>query len=149
MIRLFVTIALSSIMGNAFAQQKEEDLIPKGLHWLIGHWERTNNKPGRQGYEQWDSDFAGRGVTMNGHDTLFVEKLQIVNEGSQLYYVADVPENKNPVYFKFTFMDEHSFTCENMDHDFPKKIVYQVKENHLVVDVSGAGKSIEYLFVKK
>jgi Domain of unknown function (DUF6265) len=150
MIKLFVTIAFASIMANAYAQQENAGTpVPENLHWLIGHWERTNSKAGRHGHERWDSDFNGFGVTMAAQDTLFVETLRIVQKDSQLYYVADVPENKNPVYFKFTTLNERGFVCENKEHDFPKRIAYEVHGTNLKVMVSGDDKTIEFLFVKK
>jgi hypothetical protein len=63
--------------------------------------------------------------------------------------VADVPENKEPVYFKLTTITDHSFTCENPQHDFPKTISYIKDGIKLKATISGNGKSIEYLFDRK
>ena len=63
-------------------------------------------------------------MTMKGKDTVFVEKLRIIAREGDLFYVADVPENQKPVYFKLTEVTDRSFVCENPDHDFPKKIAY-------------------------
>jgi hypothetical protein len=63
--------------------------------------------------------------------------------------VADVPENKGLVYFKFTATTDHSFTCENPTHDYPKKIIYDHQGNTLKVTISGDGKSNTFLFERK
>ncbi len=123
------------------------------VKWIEGMWIRTNSKQGRTGHERWQkfslTELRGFGVTMNGVDTAFVEKISIVIKDNILFYVADVVENKRSIYFKFTELSDNGFECENPDHDFPKKITYQCEGNKLKVVVSGDGKSIDYLFERK
>lgn len=131
--------------------QASEDF--KKLDWLIGIWSRTNAKPGRTGVEQWEKtttqELRGTGVNLRGTDTTFVEKLRIIIRDNTITYVADVPENQKPVYFKLTEISENSFVCENPEHDFPKKISYQLDGNKLKAQISGNGKVIDYLFERK
>jgi hypothetical protein len=123
------------------------------LHWLEGEWNRVNVKPGRSGHERWikvsDHELKGWGITMKGSDTAFVEKLQLITRDNKIYYVADTPENKEPVYFALTLLSENSFECENPAHDFPKKIAYYRTGNSIKATISGDGKSMDYLFEKK
>ena len=151
----FVAIALLLII---FSAESLSQNIPtagdfKKLQWFEGTWTRTHAKPGRSGHERWvktyDSEWQGWGVSMSGKDTTFVEKLKLVIRDNTINYVADVPENKAPVYFKFTELTGDRFTCENPSHDFPKKISYERSGNSLKAVVSGDGKSIVYLFEKK
>ncbi|MBN8575486.1 MAG: hypothetical protein J0L66_01015 [Cytophagales bacterium] len=124
----------------------------KDVSWLEGTWIRTNIKAGRAAHERWiktNEGLQGWGVNMNGADTTFVEKLRIVSKDSKLYYVADVSHNKESTYFLITEITPTSFTCENPEHDFPKKIVYQLDGNKLKATISGNGKSIDYLFERK
>ena len=125
----------------------------KKLEWLQGTWIRTNAKPGQSGNETWlrvsASELQGSAFTLKGQDTLFTEKLKLVVKGNNIYYVADVSENKGPVDFKFTGISENGFTCENPEHDFPKKISYQKEGNKLKATISGNGRSVDYLFEKK
>ena len=86
---------------------------------------------------------------MKGNDTSFVEKTKLVIRGNTIYYVADVPGNKQLIYFKLTAITNYSFTCENLKHDFPKKIRYTKDGFVLKATISGNGKSIEYLFERK
>ena len=122
------------------------------LKWLEGTWTRTNSKAGQSGFEMWkrmsSTELSGRGVTMHGSDTAFVEKLGIIVRDGDLFYVADVPENKQPVYFRLTEIKQNSFTCENPEHDFPKKIAYSLKGNKLHAIISGDGESMEFFFEK-
>lgn len=120
------------------------------LAWLEGTWKRTNAKTGQSGSERWTkisgTQLSGLGLTMKGGDTVSIEKLKLITKDENIFYVADVPENKEPVYFKLTEISETSFTCENPEHDFPKKIIYQKDDRKLKATISGNGKSIDYFF---
>ncbi len=120
------------------------------LEWLCHTWERVNVKPGRKAYESWvrasDDALTGIGVTLQGKDTVFKEKLKILHKEGSWYYVADVAHNAAPVYFKITFLGDSTFTCTNPDHDFPKKIEYTLKGEELTAHTSGDGKTIDFLF---
>ena len=124
----------------------------KELGWLEGNWKRINSKAGQSGVELWtkvsSTELKGRGITLQGSDTAFVEKIRIIVQDGSLYYIADVPENKKAVYFLFTDVKPNSFTCENPAHDFPKKIAYSLKDTKLTATISGNGKSMEYIFEK-
>jgi Domain of unknown function (DUF6265) len=124
----------------------------KELSWLAGTWNRINVKAGRTAHERWiqtEGGLQGWGVNLNGADTSFVEKLRIVTKDSKLYYVADVAQNKEATYFLITEVTTTSFTCENPEHDFPKKIVYQLDGNKLKATISGNGKAMDYFFERK
>ena len=122
------------------------------LKWLEGTWTRTNSKAGQSGLEIWkkvsSTELSGRGITMHGSDTAFVEKLRIVVRDGNLFYVADIPENQKPIYFRLTEVKKNGFICENPEHDFPKKIAYGLKGNKLHAIISGNGKSMEFFFEK-
>jgi len=125
----------------------------KKTGWLEGTWVRTHLKPGRTGAETWSkhtaNEWRGLGYTLQDKDTLFAEHMKLIIFDNTPAFVADVPENKGLVYFKFTAVTDHSFTCENPSHDYPKKIVYNQQGNTLKVTISGNGKSNEFLFEKE
>ncbi len=146
-----ISLLLSTAVTGQVKSNQVEDF--KKLNWLVGTWNRTNAKPGRSGVEQWKQtqpkELRGIGVNLQGADTTFVEKLRIVIKDNTIVYVADVPENQKPVYFKLTEITGSSFVCENPEHDFPKKITYQLNGNKLNAKISGDGKEIDYLFQRK
>ena len=133
------------------AQVTAKDFVK--LKWLTGEWEGTNTKPGTTRIEKWwlnsDNELQGEGIVMKGSDTAFVEKAKLIIKDNGIYYVADVPGNKESVYFKLTSLSDHSFICENPKHDFPKKISYTNDDNNLKATISGNGKSIDYFFKRK
>jgi hypothetical protein len=145
-------VILFFVATSACAQTKTTDDFKK-LDWLKGTWTRTNSKAGRSGYETWresgTTTLTGFGVIMKGADTAFVEKIRIELKDGQLYYVADVPENKGEVLFAFTELTNKGFVCENPKHDFPKKISYVVDGKNLKATISGDGKAVDYLFVRQ
>lgn len=126
----------------------------KKLEWLIGTWSRTNmTKPGRTAFEVWEqkspNQLGGYSIVMQGRDTIFKEKFELIIRDDSMYYVADVPENKEPVYFKITAISENGFVCENPQHDFPKKISYQLVGTTLKAQISGDGNSSDFIFKRK
>jgi hypothetical protein len=146
-------IFLLILLGVSFSFAKSQPASNvKELNWLEGNWKRINSKAGQSGVELWtkvsSTELKGRGITLQGSDTAFVEKIRIIVQDGSLYYIADVPENKKAVYFLFTDIKPNSFTCENPAHDFPKKIAYSLKDAKLTATISGGGKSMEYIFEK-
>ncbi len=148
--KLLLLLAVVAVYpGNTlFAQGASEDF--KKLDWLEGTWARTNSKPGRSAHEKWQkissTEWSGIGVNMKGNDTAFVEKLKLVVKDDNIYYVADIVENKQPVFFRLTSLTNDGFVCENPQHDFPKKISYQKDGEKIKATISGDGKSIDYMF---
>lgn len=147
---ILVTFFLS---GTTFCQTLVLTDFEK-LSWLEGTWSQTNiKKPGRTSTEQWTKsgqfEMIGRATTLQNGDTVFVEKATLLVRDNVIYYVADVPQNKQPVYFKLTSLSNSGFVCENPDHDFPKKISYQYDGVTLKAQISGDGKATEYTFQKK
>jgi hypothetical protein len=47
-------------------------------------------------------------------------KFKLVIKDNNIYYVADVPENKQPVDFKLIEISEMAFTCEILNMIFQK-----------------------------
>lgn len=125
----------------------------KTMEWLLGDWVRSNSKPGTSGFESWkktgDQVWQGRGWSMKGADTTFVEVLRIVTKDNKLYYVADVPENNKAVYFEITSVTQDSFTCENPSHDFPKTIYYHFDGKKIQARVSAGAQGIDFVFERR
>jgi Domain of unknown function (DUF6265) len=153
MFSCFQRIPALLCFGISYCQLSPKTKDFKKLFWLESTWVRTNIKHGHSGEEEWPgtspAELRGFGITMNGTDTLFVEKFRLVIKDNTIYYVADVRENKQPVDFKLTEISTTGFTCENPQHDFPKKISYQEDGNTMKASISGDGKSVDYFFEKK
>jgi len=151
LILYLMLLATKSLTAQTTSEKTKSDF--QSLSWLEGKWTSSNNtKPGRHTIESWkktgEYEFTGRGATLQGSDTLFAERLKIIIEGNEIHYVADIVENKNPVHFVFTMTGPNIFICENLQHDFPKKISYQLIGHTLKAQTSDNGKVKEFVFVK-
>ena len=66
----------------------------------------------------------------------------------EVFYLAKVASNNLPVPFKLTSCMDNTAIFENTEHDFPKKIAYQLTDrNNIAVSVTGdkgKGFKIEY-----
>ncbi len=142
MARLFLLFLLISSFSCSAQESKK-------LDWLIGKWQRENVRPGRTAFEIWERNnqgLTGIGVTLQGSDTVFIERLAIAEKDGELFYVANVSSNASATFFKMTSYDESGFESENPDHDFPKKITYKLEEDVMTATISGDGKQIPFLF---
>ena len=130
-------------LGSAFEE----------LQWLTGTWDRTNVRPGRSAFEEWkrstDSSYVGRGVTIAGTDTVFVEGLELRLTEDAIYYIATTPGNAKPVPFLVTEVAKTSFKSENPDHDYPTRIDYDFRDGHLHATISGGDESGVISFRKR
>jgi len=150
--RLFLSAISIFFFTQVYCQSQKLSNEFKRLSWLEGTWIRMYAKPGRNSNERWirisGTEWQGFGLSMKGQDTAVLEKLKLIIKDDSIYYVADVPENNQPVYFKLTEISENAYTCENVEHDFPKKIIYQRDGKKLKATISGNGTSIDYWFEK-
>ena len=148
--RKFILLAIIFYSLKSFPQTANDF---SKLKWLVGEWRRTNITAGTSGLEKWvinsPVEMQGWGITMKGSDTSFIEKTKLLIKEGHIYYVADVLENKEPIYFKLVNINENKFTCENSLHDFPKKITYTRDGDFLKATISGNAKSIDYFFERK
>lgn len=140
----FTTVLISHITAQT------EDGRTHAFDWLIGTWDNERSRPGETGAEVWhvdpSGDLIGAGYTVRSGDTVFVEKLRIVQKENTYYYVASVRHNAAPVYFEIVESGQHTFVSENPEHDFPKKISYRREGTLLYAAISGNGKEIPFVF---
>lgn len=129
--------------------------INKNQHqptWLVGNWERMNNKPLYKTYETWylnsNNKLIGFGSTLKGKDTVFKENLSIISKNDTLFLQV-IGVNENPTLFKFTKQTDSSFVCENYMNEFPNKIFYFKSNDTLNAVVSNYDFKIEFFFKRK
>lgn len=149
---LIWVMAMVGLVQTGCAQTNAGKSGLEKLAWLEGTWDRQGMRGEEKGFEHWvmeAGELRGQGVTMRGADTVFVEKLSVVMRDGAAYYVAEVPQNPEPTYFKITEMTESGFVSENPDHDFPKKIAYMLEGNRLRAVISGDGKEMAFEFLRR
>jgi len=106
------------------SQQKSLD----SLSWIVDKWIMAEGEVVT--IESWEKEsdilFKGESTTKKGADTVFHENLELRIIGDDIFYIADVKHNPEPVKFKLTFCSGKEAHFENPAHDFPQKIIYKL-----------------------
>lgn len=76
----------------------------------------------------------------------FEERLRIAVHDGAVHYVAEVPDNPTPVYFRLTRVDDDQVVFENPTHDFPQVIAYQRDDDSLRARISAGDRQVEFRF---
>lgn len=142
----YLLVILTSIISHlAFGQAEIPD-------FLQGTWKMQN----KEIYEHWDKlndkTLKGFSYKLNDGQMNVSEYLEIKQHDNHIVYTASVI-NQNQgktVGFKLTKTDS-TFTFQNPNHDFPKKIVYQkLSDTEIFVQVSdGNKKGFAYKMTKQ
>jgi hypothetical protein len=100
----------------------------KKLYALEGNWEMVTTNGNI--CEEWkkidDNYLQGKGFATKSGDTIINEKVALKNADLGIFYITTVQNqnNKRAVSFKMTKSENNFFVFENVNHDFPKRIVY-------------------------
>ena len=124
----------------------------ENFNWLLGNWERVNEKEGKRTFEKWrkisNTEYAGIGFTMQNEDTLKQEKIQLIHTHGKWNLTVKVPEEKEAIAFKMIRHSESEFTCKNTEIDFPNTIKYWKNGDRINASVSNAEMEIPFEFKK-
>ena len=125
------------------------------LDWMLGRWEMVEEDHTlTEEWQQIDSaNFLGAASKIVGSDTIPTEKLEIRATDSGVFYIADVPQNPEPVWFKLTEGSDTTAVFENPEHDLPNLISYRLESPGIIrVRVAGvrdgAPTGFELLFAR-
>jgi predicted enzyme related to lactoylglutathione lyase len=138
--RYFFLLCSIAVFQAAVAQSSLQN-----LGWITGEWRSESAKTVTIERWQWVHPglLSGQAVYMKKDtvDTLFTESLMIVEMGTDMFYIAKVPENPFPVSFKLKAVSDSSVVFENPLHNFPQKVLYQRKSGQLTAVVSNTDSS--------
>ena len=121
------------------------------LHFLSGYWRGTDGSTINEEY--WSGNEGGLMVGMHKdlrqNGSTFFEFLRIEERDSGVVYLAQ-PGGKSPVSFVLKSVENQTATFENLTHDFPVRIIYQRKEDQLLVRIEDetGEKSINWIWTK-
>lgn len=148
---ILILALLLIVQGGETAQIYHNNHDIESFKWLTGTWK--NVKQGN--YESWqymkeEDILEGKGFQITTElDTVITERLQIICEGSTCYYIADVPQNPEPVRFRIVSWNNRHFRSENSGHDFPKFVAYRLREDgKLEARIGDDSRTISFLFEK-
>lgn len=144
----FILVLVQLFVGcNPSDERKNKLVISKmphqelSINWLEGLWQ-CDDKEGVL-YEDWkklnDTLFLGKSYYLADEDTLFVENIQLTVVGDSLSYSSlkrdTLQKNKS---FKGVLSTNNGFRVENLQHGFPKSILYNLLNDTLMmIEISG------------
>jgi hypothetical protein len=120
---------------------------------LIGIWSSISEEASQM--EEWevlnDSIFVGKGYVLERGDTTFFESLEIRKQFGVWTYFAKVYQNQGAEVVPFTLTRQTADRVEftNTEHDFPKKIGYELlsdNELHAYIEGPRDGQTIRIIF---
>ncbi len=116
--------------------------------WFLGNWENvTKESVSREIWTQKnDSTLFAESFTTVEKDTVFYEKVDLIERNDSLFYIVSVrDQNKEkPVSFYLTKSTDKQMVFENPKHDFPNKIEYnKVGKDSVFAKIYGTDKGKE------
>ena len=123
-----------------------------GMAWLAGYW--TGTADGLETEELWLPPRGGlmlgthRDVGREGR--AFFEFLRIETSGEGTVYRAQ-PSGRPATPFRLVEQEDTSLVFENLEHDFPQRILYQLRPDGTLLariegTVDGASRSREWTY---
>ena len=132
--RLIIMIAVFSIVFSCKTEKKSD------FDRLVGEWKMENLDT----YEVWkkeDGVLEGFSYKLLDGEKIITEELKIEIVGDDAFYIAKVYDQNEgkPIRYKMnkTYTDRWMF--ENLGHDFPKRIIYHmVQDHHINIRLEGS-----------
>ena len=109
------------------------------LQLFPGKWKMESSKA--EVYEEWivssETELIGKSFSIEGSEEFVSEILYLKKFGEQWAYVA-VPEGQNITLFAIVDYTPKKFVFENLEHDFPQRIIYEFhKDGKLTAAIEG------------
>ena len=128
--KIIVSFILVFLLA-AFVTKNGKNKI-QTFKWLEGSWV-MKKKNGSAIMESWfphnDSMMIGENMSFSATgQSKVLENLKLAYRSGSYYYISRVngQNNNEEVAFKITSHTEKSFVAEKSDHDFPKRIAYEL-----------------------
>ena len=106
-------------------KKKAQNPVISDFHWLLGSWKNATTKG--LSYEKWEitgrNSLAADGYLIQYSDTLFIEKMEIKQVKSKIYYIANLNGSKTPLKFELKSLVNNIATFENTKNTFPKEVI--------------------------
>lgn len=133
--QITLLLVLFSFGGWVGAQTKA---TIEDLSWLSGCWQGSLGKSSIE--EMWSkpggTTMLGVGRTVNGNRTVSFEFMQFREENGTLFFLPQ-PQGGAQVRFPLKESTPAKFTFENLNHDFPQRVIYERKANLLLASIEG------------
>lgn len=123
-------VAICILCSIAFVVKQDNSKTFKKLYALEGTWiMKTSRGVIGETWVKVDEHYLqNKGFMLKGKDTIITEQVALRYEKNAITYTSTVENqnNKQPITFKLTSSEKDIFIFENPEHDFPKRIVYEL-----------------------
>lgn len=126
-----IYLGLCFLLTGFVGQNKNPADKLKSFRWLVGAW-TMQTKDGIIA-EEWnagnDSTLTGKSAFIKNDTTVIPsEELEFAYRNNNYYYIVTWLQrsNQQPVAFTITSFSDSGFVAENQQHNFPKRIIYQL-----------------------
>ncbi len=152
------TALLALFFLVAFIPSDDNDKVFTKLYGLQGNWRmKTSHGAICEEWKKMNEHYLqSKGYTITGKDTVITERVALANSETGISYTSTVETQgkKYPVEFKMTKNVNNTFIFENQQHDFPKRIVYELvtaDSLHAYIDdgVDGSKKRQDFYYKKQ
>lgn len=147
----FLLVASTVTPGSAAASSPFDM-----LGWLEGDWVRQTKRG--LATESWtrvsENTMEGLAHVTAGEETHVTEYLRLERLGDEVFYVAKPRENAFPTPFLLVECDEDHAVFENLEHDFPQRILYtRHGDDAMTARIEGPGdgevRTIDFRFERR
>jgi hypothetical protein len=102
----------------------------KKIYKIEGTWKMVTKRGAIcEEWKKMDKNYLqSKGYIVKGNDTIINERVALTRNGADIFYTSTVEDqnNKQPIAFRLTKAEGNRFVFENPNHDFPKRIVYEL-----------------------
>ena len=123
-------ILIFLLIAFAFTKSGHENKM-QSFKWMIGSWTMQTKRGAIM--ETWtsinDSTMGGESILVkNTGGTTALENTRLICRNKEYFYcsVAHGQNNEEEIKFRITSFSENRFVSENPEHDFPKRITYEL-----------------------
>ena len=139
--KIILLFSMCSLIGCHNKIEKKFEKLEKVI-WLLGNWEQIlSNGTVTESWKQVnDSIYRGTTFFIKNNDTIHKENIVLTQKKETLLYTTTVDgqNNDQPVAFNLTSAVQNTFSFENLNHDYPQKIVYKkISDTHFLITISG------------
>lgn len=149
-------LLLNMISNNKKSDNKSEKITEdiRNLNWLSGYWASETDDTKMEEFWLRESGNLMLGLHRDRFKSgkTFFEFLRISQTDQGIIYYAS-PKGREATEFKLKDMSNYKVTFENLDHDFPQRIIYTLKNDTTLISrieglISGEIKHREWTWYK-
>ena len=149
--KVFILIAISLLMGLPSVTSAQEPASVEELAWLSGCWATVGGEAGSG--EQWTipagKTMFGVSRTIHNSKTVAYEFVQIrETEAGGIEFIA-MPSGQTMATFLLIRLSDAEVVFENLDHDFPQRIIYRLQADGYLTgriegEIEGEPKAVDF-----